>query len=181
MHELVKWRCIFGCPDCNDTTAHYIACPLLLSLVHECFSTPFGPTVWHRLGIIDPSPQAMILLATCFAIYHTLKGEYKNLICEAFRCHRFSEVHLKARNIGSDSFHFYKRFFSTRFIANQTLPGSRQIGYQQGPPSLASRFSGLRSDPSLVEVAPGVFSAVDPPPVVQNSVDESMDGCRRQR
>ena len=126
-----------------------------LSLVHEISSTPFGPSVAHRLGLVDPDVRHIHLLTICFSVYHTLKGEYKHKIIEAFRHQRFAEVHHLARKVAHDSFHSFRLIFQ-----NQTpiRPGSRQIGYQQGLPSLASRFSELRSDPSLVEVAPGVCS-----------------------
>ena len=142
MHEQKLWTCVFGCGGCPDTTSHYLSCPLLLSLVHEICSTAFGPSVAHRLGLIEPDLCHIHLLSICFSLYHTLKGQYKHTIIEAFRRQRFSEVHHQARKIGIDYFHSYERIFSS---------------------SLASRFSALRSDPSLVEVAPGVFSrAVDP-------------------
>jgi hypothetical protein len=178
MHEIDRWACIFGCSSCEDTLTHYLACPLLLSLVHEICSTPFGPSIAHRLGLIDPSLVHIHMIAMCFSVYHTLKGGFKNMIIEAFRCHLFANVHLQARKIANDCFHSYEIF------VNQARPGSRQIGYHRS--LLASRFSALRSDPSLVEVAPGVFSrAVDPlsrnSRSVLDSVDLSLDGCRRQR
>jgi hypothetical protein len=146
MHERQLWSCVFGCAECEDSTSHYLSCPLLLSLVHEISSTPFGPSVAHRLGLIDPDLSHIHLLTICFSVYHTLKGEYKHKIIEAFRHQRFAEVHHLARKIAHDSFHSYRLIFQ-----NQTP-------ITQFPPSLASRFSELRSDPSLVEAAPGVFS-----------------------
>lgn len=67
----------------RDSTSHYLSCPLLLSLVHEISSTPFGPSVAHRLGLIDPDLSHIHLLTICFSVYHTLKGEYKHKIIEA--------------------------------------------------------------------------------------------------
>ena len=191
MHEQQLWTCVFGCVGCDDSTSHYLSCPLLLSLVHEICSTPFGPSVAHRLGLIEPNPRHIHLLSICFSIYHILKGQFKHTIMEAFRRQRFSEVHHQARKIGIDSFHSYERFFVPR-DDNSDGPACKKPGVaisitndaqhenrisRRMPPHvpfslrrdssshsalLDARFAALRADPSLSEVAPGVFStAID--------------------
>ena len=162
MHEPITWSCIFGCTDGQDELSHYISCPILLSVVHECFSTPFGPTVLDRLCIRSPSPQAAIMITTCFSIYHTLKGGHREIIMEAFRCHRFASVLRLARDIGIDCFHKYKQHFTGREIRE--------------------RFSTLRTDSSLSEVAPGVFMNVSDPYLdASAALPDEIDVCRRQR
>ena len=73
-------------------------------------------------------------------------------------------MHRQAPNIGIERFYYYKSVFS---------------------PLLASRFSALRADSSLVEVAPGAPSrAVDPLsliPSILDSVGLLMGGCLCQR
>ena len=102
MHEPIKWSCIFGCTDGLDELSHYLSCPILLSVVRHCFSTPFGPTILHRLCIRSPSPQAAIMITTCFNIYHTLKGGHRGVILEAFRCHRVASIMRLDQDIATD-------------------------------------------------------------------------------
>ena len=124
----------------------------------------------------------------CYFIYHTFKGEYKNLIIDALRFLRFASVHHQARMIGIDRFHHYQLQFSSmqwsRNRRNQETTHScssfssptrgrgkhipRRI--QPHAPStlrretssrsalLDVRFATLRSDPSLTEVVLGFFS-----------------------
>ena len=138
MHEVDRWACIFGCADCVDSLTHYVSCPLLLSLVHEICSTPFGPSVAHRLGLIDPSTSHLHMIAICFRVYHTLKGDFKSTIIEAFRCHRFANVHLQARKIASDCFHYFKNVFFPSANQEETTHSCSTVsslrdGFTDGP------------------------------------------------
>ena len=102
------------------------------------------------------------MITTCFNIYHTLKGGHREVIMEAFRCHRFASVLRLARDISIDRFHKYKHHFTAREIRD--------------------RFSTLRADPSLTEVAPGVFmKASDPYLDASAAMPDEMDGYQRQR
>ena len=98
------------------------------------------------------------MIAICFRVYHTLKGDFKNTIIEAFRCHRFANVHLQARKIAIDCFHSFNLLgprVGPKIPRIKKEPRSFETHFR----SLEARFAALRADPSFTEVAPGVFSS----------------------
>ena len=73
---------------------------------------PSGPSVAHRLGLIDPSiVQIHMTAAMCLNACHTLRGFLKNMNMEAFRYHLFASVHLPAGKIATGCFHYYENHF----------------------------------------------------------------------
>ena len=123
MHEVDRLAFIFGCSSCADTVTHYLACPLLLFLIHENYATPFGPSVAHRRRSIERSIVHIHMIAMFSDVYHILKGGLKNRIMEAFRRYLFANVHSQARRLANDCFYYYENHFLEQVRPQETKWG----------------------------------------------------------
>ena len=86
-HEAVRKWCLVGC-HCfsgaddsgqgppTDSLAHYLACPLLWSLIDSACRSPcteWDLTVPQRLCLVNPTLRRVKVLAIGYRIYHAIK------------------------------------------------------------------------------------------------------------
>ena len=79
MHEPLELPCIFGCRNCDDEIRHYLLCSPLWQIASGAFDLQAPLHLETRLGLVDPSPETLQMLALAFMIYHNAKSRIKEL------------------------------------------------------------------------------------------------------
>jgi len=64
--------CIFGCPQADDTIAHYLECPVLWYFADQFFGLDDDFEIAHRIGLINPTMTRLKRLALCHFVYSQL-------------------------------------------------------------------------------------------------------------
>ena len=80
----------------TDSLAHYLACPLLWSLIDSACRSPcteWGLGVPERLCLVNPSARRVKLLAMGFRIYHTIKKGHSEIWDTAVQQNSFHLMH----------------------------------------------------------------------------------------
>ena len=75
MYEPVKLRCIVGC-EADDNLDHYLRCdPLWTAMISTSYKR--SELLWQcpmiKLGLVNPSPEWLQMIACAVACYHSLK------------------------------------------------------------------------------------------------------------
>jgi len=65
-------RCFLGCMGGRDSLSHYLLCPRMYAAC--CFLIPETPNdPLKRWGLVEPSRNSFLLIASIFTAYHALK------------------------------------------------------------------------------------------------------------
>ena len=78
-HENIVHRCLFGCPNCVDSLAHYLHCDFLWAILATASSTVPRATPLERLCIVDPGYEGVLQLSLAFVLYHRVKHDQLDL------------------------------------------------------------------------------------------------------
>ena len=97
-HETNRLPCVFGCPDCIDTLEHYLCCGALWGIVHWITGSPPHPLLCGRLGLLTPSPRAVLHVFFAFHTYHAVKVGHRVVVDDAVSSLDFGPVHAVARS-----------------------------------------------------------------------------------
>ena len=79
MHEAVVLPCIFGCANEIDSIGHYIFCSPLWHISGAAAACEVPLEFGYRLGIQNPTPEILQLLAIACSVYHNTKTRLKEL------------------------------------------------------------------------------------------------------
>ena len=64
--------CNFGCPQADDTIAHYLECLVLWYFAYQFFGLDDDFEIAHRIGLINPTMTRLKCLALCHFDYSQL-------------------------------------------------------------------------------------------------------------
>ena len=79
MSESDKLPCIFGCRHEQDKQNHYLLCAPLWYIVRQAMEIDVPLSIPERLGLVNPTPENLQLLALAFQLYHHAKSRAKEL------------------------------------------------------------------------------------------------------
>jgi hypothetical protein len=99
-HELPPLSCILGC-TAADSMAHYLVCPAFNALGAEVAMSSLSDYLPHKLALWDPTPEAFLVLAHAYRVYHTLKQGRRAEISQASSTGDYSRVLQSAAQISA--------------------------------------------------------------------------------
>ncbi len=72
----LRWKCVFGCIDCDDEIRHYFVCRVLWQFARETLHIrEQSGLLEERLCIVSPSIDKLRLLAFCHCLYHAVRND----------------------------------------------------------------------------------------------------------
>ena len=87
--------CILGCPDAQETVAHYTICNLLWHAVRAATRNATGDRMLHRMCVIDPDLHRTFNFCVGFHGDHALHKEtFTASLSDVFRNHRIRESYI---------------------------------------------------------------------------------------
>ena len=96
-HESIKFPCIFGCTNSEDSLQHYLCCSPMWTLAASCASLPtvflsLSPS--ERLCLFNVNAQGLRLLGVVYRGYHALKLGHRDKIEQCIALNDFSAVNV---------------------------------------------------------------------------------------
>ena len=96
-HDEFVLPCVFGCPGMEDSTAHYVRCPLLWRCASDCTGVPLRYPYIHNLFILSFDRRTVSNVVNVFNVYHTIRTTFHHHAVDAAMSGDFSFIQLKAR------------------------------------------------------------------------------------
>ena len=117
MHEDVRLPCIFGCESATDEFAHYLTCGILWNMLRKHFYNYISHIPQTRLALPFPTPPDILIVASAFHTYHSLKIGSRSIVDEAIHSNNFSVVARLAAETLSDYVATHGSLIFRKFMA----------------------------------------------------------------